>query len=233
MEKWNHYSEKFLQISPRERYLIILTGLISIIFILFNFVIANNIAQIAQHQKTIAKITSSNQAQNSTIKLYEEALLRDPNKKSTQQIAKFETQLSSIDAKLFALTSELIDPVQMRYALLDLLKVQKGVSLISFQLIGPHPIAMVNEKAKENDEVSKEETEVKTTENLSPTLYRHGIKLKLAGSYFKLRDYLTQLEGLEWKFFWQNFDYKLLTYPDSELEIHMYSLSTKKEFVGV
>ena len=64
-------------------------------------------------------------------------------------------------------------------------------------------------------------------------LYRHAIKIKLSGSYFQLRDYLIQLESLSWKFFWQEFNYQLKEYPVSELEIEMYSLSTKREFIGV
>jgi len=38
---------------------------------------------------------------------------------------------------------------------------------------------------------------------------------------------------LSWKFFWQEFNYQLKEYPVSELEIEMYSLSTKREFIGV
>jgi len=48
-----------------------------------------------------------------------------------------------------------------------------------------------------------------------------------------LQNYLSQLEKLSWKFFWQDFNFKLTEYPKSELEIEMYSLGTKKEFVGV
>jgi len=64
-------------------------------------------------------------------------------------------------------------------------------------------------------------------------LYRHRITLKLSGSFFQLRDYLNQLEQLPWKFFWEKFDYKLIKYPKGELQIEIYSLSLKKEFIGV
>ena len=64
-------------------------------------------------------------------------------------------------------------------------------------------------------------------------LYRHGIKIKLQGQYFQLKDYLMQLENLSWKFFWQEFDYQLKAYPVSQLEIEIYSLSTAQEFIGV
>lgn len=116
----------------------------------------------------------------------------------------------------------------MRYALIDLLKTQPSVSLLSFEVIEAQPMTTGNQ---DKDSADKN-AENKNSEQ-SLTLYKHGIKLKLKGSYFKLRDYLSQLEQMQWTFFWQEFDYQLIEYPNSELSIEMYSLSTKKEFIGV
>ena len=83
----------------------------------------------------------------------------------------------------------------------------------------------------------KQTNETANSDNQAQTkqlrLYRHGIKIKLQGHYFALRDYLTQLEGLSWTLFWQGFDYQLKAYPESELEVEIYSLSTAREFIGV
>ena len=116
----------------------------------------------------------------------------------------------------------------MRYALIDLLKTQPSVSLLSFEVMAAQPMTAANQSTDNN-----EEAENKRTGEHSLTLYKHGIKLKLKGSYFKLRDYLSQLEKMQWTFFWQEFDYQLIEYPNSELSIEMYSLSTQKEFIGV
>ena len=163
--------------------------------------------------------------------IFEQALRSDPNAAIRQQVLTYENKLTKVDTELLTLTSELIDPIQMRHALLELLKVKKGVSLLSFQLVGAESVvtSTVNQDA---DRTKSNEADL--TDNApSLSLYRHGIKLKLKGNYFQLRDYLTQLEEMSWTFFWQKFDYKLQEYPISELEIEMYSLSTKKEFIGV
>jgi len=68
---------------------------------------------------------------------------------------------------------------------------------------------------------------------LGLNLYRHGIKIKLSGKYFQLRNYLLQLEQLTWKFFWQGFQFEVKEYPQSEVEITIYSLGLNKEFIGV
>jgi len=127
------------------------------------------------------------------------------------------------------LTTDLISPVQMRYALLDLLKLEKGLSLLSFELLGAQPLLDLTNNATADGKAHS----LLETNNSTLNLYRHGIKIKLSGRYFDLRDYLSQLEKLPWKFFWQDFNFKLTEYPNSELEIEMYSLGTKQEFVGV
>jgi MSHA biogenesis protein MshJ len=226
---WQDYSEKYLAITPREQYMVLLVGLFAIIFIIHTFFIDDNSIKIVKIEKQISKLSSSNRSDKASITLFEEALSKDPNEELNRQISQYKERLEKVDVNLLKLTSDLIDPIQMRHALMKLLKTQKGVSLQSFQVIAAKPITMSSKTAKIKDD---DATPVDPNQK-ELVLYRHAIKIKLNGSYFQLRDYLTQLEALSWKFFWQEFNYKLKEYPNSELEIEMYSLSTKREFIGV
>lgn len=226
-KQWQEYSEKFLLLTAREQYLILVTGLVAIYFIIFHLfvdpvLIANNKAS-----SNIERLSQSNQSIIISVAELEAALKTDPNKATRKKIAQFEAKLAKVDAKLLTLTSDLINPVQMRHALLDLLKLEKGVSLLSFELVGAEPLLAL--KSQSEDKTLTVQEQSKTGQNL----YRHAIKIKLQGGYFELQAYLKQLEHLPWKFFWQEFNFKLTQYPKSELEIIIYSLSTKKEFIGV
>jgi MSHA biogenesis protein MshJ len=234
-KQWQEYSEKYLLLTIREQYLILLTGLVIVFFIPFYAFIDANIIENRRSTQEIMRLQSSNQALKISTLEMEAALKRDPNEDTRKKIAQYEVKLAKVDEKLLALTTELISPVQMRYALLDLLKLEKGVSLLSFELLGAQPLISNQTPTDEMSETTKEQKPA--IENIeSPVglnLYRHGVKIKLSGSYFELQNYLLQLEKLSWKFFWQDFNYELKKYPKSELEIEMYSLGTKKEFVGV
>lgn len=234
--KWQEFSDYYLTLTTREQYLVFLTGLVAAFFIIFYLFIDTSMAENKKSVQQIVRLQSSNQSLNVSVVEMQAALQRDPNEDTRDKISQYEAKLAKIDVKLLTLTSDLISPIQMRYALLDLLKLEKGVSLLSFELLGAQPL-LANEPAK-NTSVDKSASNEKTTDtkianSANLNLYRHGIKLKLSGSYFDLRDYLSQLENLSWKFFWQDFNFKLTEYPKSELEIEMYSLGTKKEFVGV
>jgi len=235
-KQWQEYSDNYLKLTIREQYLIFITGLVAIFFIAFYLFIDTKMIENKNSAQQIVRLQSSNQSLKiSTIEM-QAALQRDPNEDTRNKIAQYEAKLAKIDEKLLTLTSDLISPVQMRYALLDLLKLKKGVSLLSFELLGAQPL-LSNESSEDDSSKGNQSKEKATTDSVKPpgglNLYRHGIKIKLSGSYFDLQSYLAQLEKLSWKFFWQDFNFKLTEYPKSELEIEMYSLGTKKEFVGV
>lgn len=240
-KQWQEYSDNYLNLTPREQYLIILTGLVAIIFITFYLFIDAKIVENRKSVQQTVQLRASNQTLNITNAEMQDALQRDPNEDTKNQIAQYEAKLAKVDEKLLTLTSDLISPVQMRYALLDLLKLEKNVSLLSFELLGAQPL-LSNIPLEEPSILSSQNSISDTSAVLSPennqlpagvNLYRHGFKIKLSGSYFDLQNYLSRLEQLSWKFFWQDFNFKLIEYPNSELEIQMYSLGTKKEFVGV
>ena len=241
IKQWHDYSDKYVTLSMREQYLILLTGLVAAIFITFYLFIGTQMSQNQQSSQTIMRLQSTNQSLKASTMEMQTALQQDPNEDIRNKIAQYEVKLAKIDESLLTLTSELISPIQMRYALLDLLKLEKGVSLLSFELLGAEPLltydSAKSDTSKDNapeSMLSKQNgSNLNTKAAVGVNLYRHGIKIKLSGSYFDLRDYLLQLEKLSWKFFWQDFNFKLIEYPKSELEILMYSLGTKKEFVGV
>jgi MSHA biogenesis protein MshJ len=230
-KQWQAYSEKYLTITLREQYMVLLTGLVAIIFIIHNFFIDDNALKIVKLDKQIIQVNNDNRTAKASILIFEEGLSKDPNESLNKQISQYKDKLNKVDVNLLKLTSDLIDPVQMRYALMQLLKTQKGVSLQSFQVIAAQPMNIASTATAVTDDGTK--TAVVNSDQPELILYRHAIKIKLSGSYFQLRDYLTQLEALSWKFFWQEFTYQLKEYPVSELEIEMYSLSTKREFIGV
>ena len=136
MEQWQAYADKFLKITPREQYLILLSGLVIIGFAFFNLAIESNILKSRQLDKNIAQLSADNKSKSSNISIFEQALRSDPNAAIRQQVLTYENKLTKVDTELLTLTSELIDPIQMLHSLLELLIEKKGVSLLSFQLVG-------------------------------------------------------------------------------------------------
>jgi len=232
MSQWLVYSEKFNNITPREQYLIIATGLVAICFILYSLFLDAPMQRIEQLSQQISQTQQSNLNNKNSMQVLEQALLEDPNIALQNELSQYQAKLGEIDQQLLHLTSDLIDPIQMRFALIKLLKLQKGVKLLSFEVLPARPVTKNNAETSDGQN-DKAIQSTSTAQNKQLRLYRHGIKIKLQGQYFQLKGYLAQLEGLSWKFFWQEFNYQLKAYPVSELEVEIYSLSTAQEFIGV
>jgi MSHA biogenesis protein MshJ len=210
-QQWQESSEKFLKLTIREQYLILFTGLVAVLFIIFYLFIDDKIASNTNASKKIVRLNTSNQSVKISVLELQAALQRDPNEETRKKITQYEAKLAKTDSKLLTLTSDLISPSQMRYALLDLLKLKNSVSLLSFELLGAEPLlSKVEPKSDTNTAINPSVTMAQSDKGSTGiNLYRHGIRIKLSGGYFDLRDYLTQLEKLPWKFFWQDFNFKL------------------------
>lgn len=225
MQQWQKLSDKFQTITPREQFLIVAAGVIVIVFSLFNFVIEPNLQSIDKltSQKSSTSVTIA--SKKTSIEILEQALTNDPNQSIRKQIALYQKRMGEVDANLMLLASDLINPIQMRGALIELLDASTKVNLVEFEMFAPQVIEFTGQ--------ADAEQKLETAEQETLALYKHGMKLTLSGSYFALRDYLEQLEQMKWTFFWQSFDYQIKTYPKGELVITLYSLSTRKEFMGV
>lgn len=228
-QQWQNYSEKFSQLTSREQYLVLLSGVVAIFLISSYLFIDDKSAKITTFDKQSRAMKVGNQSLDFTINEFQAALTDDPSKETVKQIAQLEAKLAKIDSQLVHLTTDLISPSEMREALLRLLKLEPGVSLLSFELIGAKPLLNLSSAQANSNAINTS----LTAEQAGLNLYKHGIKIKLTGKYFQLRNYLRHLEQLTWKFFWQDFEFEVKEYPRSEVEITIYSLGLNKEFIGV
>lgn len=228
MAKTSQLQQKFQQLTSREQGLILMVGIVAIVMLSYTLMLDplwQNISKLNQQNK---EISLKNNDTATMIAELQQHLADDPNAELKQTIADQKQQLANLEQALLSLTAELIDPVEMRQALSQWLKLNAGVKLKAFEVLAPEPIQLVVE-SQQNMETEQHQ---KAKQN-EVQLYQHGIKLTLSGSYFKIRDYLQYVEQSQWKIFWKQLDYKSIRYPQSEAVIELYALSTHKEFIGV
>ena len=65
-----------------------------------------------------------------------------------------------------------------------------------------------------------------------PHIYRHGVQLRLEGSYFDVLAYVTDLEQSGWQFRWRSLDYRVTDYPRAVVDLHLETLSRDRELIG-
>jgi len=127
------------------------------------------------------------------------------------QLDALQAKLATVDASLQSMTQGLVTPRAMLDLVQQVLNRSAGVRLVSLENL---PAAAAVPGQTEGG------------------LYRHGLKIVVDGRYPDLVRYLTQLEGLHWKVFWDRADLETRRYPTSRLTIVLYTLSLHKGWIG-
>jgi len=64
-------------------------------------------------------------------------------------------------------------------------------------------------------------------------LYQHAFIIELRGDYASLRNYLTELSALPWRFYWDELDYQVDAYPQATIKIKVHTVSLAEEWIRV
>lgn len=223
-KQWFVLSEKFSKLTSREQYIILLSGVI-IFFLLFNsLVFDNNQTKTDRVNRSLSQLKSKSSKLTLELAKAQVQVAKNPNDELQQSIDLYQKKLKSMDTQLYSLTNELISPQEMRKALQNLLNIT-NVEIVSFESLPAEALLAQSASSTSKDKAQENKEQI--------DLYRHSIRITLEGDFFQLRDYLKNVESMPWSFYWHEFDYSVNEYPKAQLNIEMYSLSTKKEFIGV
>lgn len=172
-------------------------------------------AETAARDKEIAAV----EQQIATTKEQTQAVLaraqRDPNEVLRTREAQLRAEIERLDRELQARAGDFVAPADMARALRDLLAVQGGLRLVRLQTIAPVPL------------------QADGPENTTVPVYRHGLELEFVGDYASTLAFLEAVEGLPWRFFWDELDYQVERHPTARVRLRIHTLSGREAWIGV
>lgn len=255
-QHWLSLNEKFNQLSMRERVLLVSALASAIIYVIYSFVLEPNYARHKQLTSQLSSLTQQQQQYNFTLAELQQVLATDPNKVIKLRIARAENELKKANGKLADLTADLINSNQMALVLGDVLSRAKNVKLLAIESLPVTTITGSSNKTEEkaqsqdkpkmanasgqevnsaelikSDAISSNINSVLESSGSEVLLYRHGLRIKMAGAFFDIQAYLDSIEQLPKKFYWEVFDYQMQEYPTAEVVMEIYTLSINKEFI--
>lgn len=146
----------------------------------------------------------------------------DPDAGRKAEIARLMVELGGIEAKLKALENTLVPPEQMNALLEQLLSRHARLRLVSLKSMPPVNLARSGKP---------DETEKAPKDALG--LYKHGVEIRLEGSYADLYEWLSQLEKTQHKLLWGDVHFTVVEHPRSLLTLTVYTLSTDKAWLAI
>lgn len=151
-------------------------------------------------------------------------LAADPDAARKAEIAQLKTELAGVEADLKALEGNFVAPDQMNGLLEQLLSSHSRLRLLSLKSLPPVNLA----EARKG-----EETAVAVSSGNPLGLYKHGVEIRLEGSYADLYAWLLQLEGTQRKLLWGDARLTVVEHPRTVLTLTVYTLSTDKAWLAI
>ncbi len=165
------------------------------------------------------------------------ALTNDPNAVKKKEINQLEKKLVELEKNLQTLSAGLIPAGALPEALHDVLKNVGSLKLLGMQTLVPSKLQLVRAEPDNKDYASKKDAsdeDVLGEDDVDNVgVFKHSVVVALEGKYFDVVSYLSALESLPWKFYWESIDYEVDKYPNARVLIEVYTLSTDEGVLGV
>lgn len=205
----------------RERILIFLTVL-AVVFMLWNFAQSPFDKKMQDTRTQLETLATQRAAFQTQITNITQGLLNDPNKIKNEQIEQLEEDIRKLENQLQNVSQNLIKAEQLPLALQEVLQKADQLTLLEVNTL----------PAQELQFVTTDGSAAADTEN-NAGVYQHIVELRVKGSFAQVVRLLISLEALPWRFYWQNLDYKVEQYPNAEIKLRVYTLSSEEGLFGV
>ena len=224
----NKLAARYDALQLRERWLVALGALAGIVLLGYSLFIdpALKTAQLAERNAAEQRAQLAGvQAQMAAL----QAPGMNPDVAARVEIEAVKKQLGELSTRLHDMESSLVPPQQMSGLLEDMIGKQTGLRLLSLKTLTVAPLL---DKKAETDEKAAAKPEVKT-EAPAVGLFKHGVEIKLEGSYQDLTAYLQRLEQSKMKLLWSSVSLSADKHPRLVLTLTVYSLSLDRTWLIV
>lgn len=221
----------------RERVLIFLT-LLAVVFLIWQLLVQSSIDNTSKSlEAERAKITKEQQDLETKITTLSVAMASDPAIAKRKEIDKLRVDISKVEGNLAGLAQGLISAEQLPKVLQDVLARTASIQLREVRTLPVTELQLAPQAVvgqTNNVGVQSASSAAATQTPVAGTgVYKHSVIIRVAGSYLELLNLLREIEALEWKFYWESLDYSVKSYPNAEIDIEVFTLSSEEGLFGV
>lgn len=207
--------DKFAAISQREKVMVLVAGIVVIFLLFFTFLVEPAFKRNSFMSSEIAGLEMQVHSLKQQKAVFADANLEDPDAELNQLMVQLDKRQVELENAFSAELQELVLPAQMPVLIEQVFQQARALDLVEMGSLAPVNIFADNPEME------------------GVALYQHGVKLVFTGKYFEVRDFLAQLERLTTKVYWRSMTYHVEEYPNAQVAIEVYTLSTERAFIGV
>ena len=236
---WKRWDERYAALSQRERALVAAVLIGGIGMVVSTLAVEPQFVRASIAKKNLELQQADSDRFKAQMNSLQARLKEDPDANARRELAVLKQRLETLNGDLAKANEALVPAAEMNARLERILARQPGLRLVSLRTMPPSSFVDVKAggggeegKAKAADKSGTAE-KAKEKPGGDFDLYRHGVEIKLAGSYSDLYAYVAQLEGDKQKFIWGEIKLSVVEYPKAEMTIVLYTLSTEKAWLSI
>lgn len=235
-EPWQKLAARYDAMLLRERWLVALAVLGGIVFVAYSLFIAPawTRGQLAERNQAEQRVQLANvQAQLAALQAPE----RHPDVAARAELEDLNGRLGELANRMKALESSLVPPERMASLLEEMIGRRSGLRLLSLKTLPVTPLlekknAGAGDAAGAPGKAGAPAASGKAA-GQPGGLYKHGVEIRLEGSYHDLAAYLERLEQSKMKLLWGSVDLSAEKHPRLVLTLTVYSLSLDRAWLIV
>lgn len=214
-QRWQVWAMHIEALSFRERLLSFLAAAGLLIGVLFIGAIEPTLKRQEQAIDAHAEVQREMQSMSAQLAVRTEQLID----RKAQELKALHQEVNALEQSLRSGAGGMVPPERMVETLKSLLDAQTGLKLVAVTTLSPQPLF----------KASTEPTDVPVAAPLTQ-FYRHGMELKVQGSYAALTHYVQTLEQLPWSIQWHAMALNTASYPEIILSLRLSTLSEVKQW---
>lgn len=223
-QQWEKLAVRFNAYSQRERTLLAAAVIGGVLLIGFSLLIDPNLTRariaerLAQQQKNdVLGVEAQLQSLKAQLQV-------DPDAGRKAEIEKLRNELQRVESAVRNLEGGLVAPEKMNVVLERLLAGNSNLRLLSLKSLAPVNLADAGKASDEDGKIAP---------SSMLALYRHGVEVRLEGTYADLHGWLSQLENTQEKILWGDVRLQVTEHPRSVLSLVIFTLSTDKAWLAI
>ncbi|WP_303786524.1 hypothetical protein [Azovibrio restrictus] len=229
LQQWEKWAARFQAMTRRER-LMIATALVGgVAYLGVVLWVEPTFARARQQEKQAAAQAAELAGLQAQIQALGQQVARDPDLPLRQNMAALEEQMAGLDQRMDAFKGSLVAPGEAAVLLGDLVRRHPGVRVAGFTTLPPAGLLAGRDAAGAG--AAAQVASPSASRILD--VYQHGFELKLRGNYLDLLAYLKVLEAQPKQLLWHRATLVVREYPESELTLHVYTLSLDKHWLSL
>ncbi|MCG9623844.1 General secretion pathway, M protein [Vibrio mediterranei] len=211
---WLKLDQRFLALSTREKSLLSICAFVIVAMMLYLLLLEPSLLQKSRLERQLQQVSSENMELEGQLSVLSSQLKQDPDKDINLEFNRLIAESQALSEQLSGLVDNLISPVQMTNLLELVLSKSQSLKLVALESLPPEPITGTDGASEYSG------------------YFVHPVKIELTGNYFAIAKYLSELEQMPVKYYWRSFKYDVEKHPKARLILEVYTLGTRKEFIG-